>query len=351
MKRLFALLAALIFLLSLPSCSKKQYDYPEEKLGGIRTDEGEVYPATFLTFDGTEVPFDIFRYYYLNYRDEYLKENEDHFRTEGAEKALKEEVLTCLLDYYAIQFLAEENDVKLDDEEMEAVRDDIQQTVDFYGSEEAFLEVIHQSYMSHGLYYKTMEYSSLYLKLFYELYEDGGKEAWTDEEFYAYYRENYLALQQIYIPFADGETAENCETTLAEAKSVYDEAVGGGDFWQLIEKYGKDETMLDYPDGLYLTEGEGEEALYLAAKALDVGEISEPVVGLGGVHIIKRMELKELRMNENRSTALFGYYDTMDEWHAGAYDAAFQELYRERANEIKVDYGEYWDLISTETVY
>ncbi len=351
MKRFFALFSALLFLLTLPSCSEKEYSYPEEKLGGIRTESGEVYPEQFLTFDGEEISFDIFRYYYLNYRDEYLKNDKLHFETEGTEAALKEEVLACLLDYYAVQAIAQENKVTLDEDEMDAVREEIQQTVDFYGTEEEFLEIIHKSYMSHGLYYKMMEYSSLYLKLFNELYEDGGKEAWSDEEFYEYYRDNYFAVQQIYIPYEKGEDSKNCENTMAQAKSIHTEAIGGEDFWKLIEQYGKDDTMLNYPEGIYFTKGEAEEALCEVTKELTIGEISEPVVSESGIYIIKRMEMKEHRMKENRSTALFGYYDTLDEWHPGAYDTAFHELYRAKAKKIKVDYSSYWDLISTESVF
>ncbi|MBR4288470.1 MAG: peptidylprolyl isomerase [Clostridia bacterium] len=351
MKRFFALLSALLFLLSCTSCSEKEYSYPEEKLGGIRTDTGEVYPETFLNFDGVAVPFDAFRYFYLNYRDKYLKEDEKHFENDSAETALKEEILNCLLDYYAVQFLAKENNVELNEEEMDAVRDEIRQTIDFYGDEEAFLEVIHKSYMSHGFYYKMMEYSSLYFKLFNHLYEDGGKEAWTDEEFYAYYREHYLAVQQIFIPYEKGENSNSYANTLAKANGIHAEATSGKDFWKLIEDYGEDDAMIDHPDGLYFTEGEAEDVLYEASKKLAVDEISAPVAAETGIHIIKRVELKEMRMQENRSTALFGYYDTLDEWHSGAYDNAFYELYRARAEKIKVEYSDFWNLVSTKSVF
>lgn len=351
MKRFFALLSALLFLLSCTSCSKEEYSYPEEKLGGIRTDTGDIYPETFLSFDGVAVPFDAFRYFYLNYRDKYLKEDEKHFENDSAETALKEEILNCLLDYYAVQFLAKENNVELEEEEMDAVRDEIRQTIDFYGDEEAFLEVIHESHMSHGFYYKMMEYSSLYFKLFNHLYEDGGKEAWTDEEFYAYYREHYLAVQQIFIPYENGENAKSCVNTLAKANGIHAEATSGKDFWKLIEEHGEDDAMIDHPDGLYFTEGEAEDVLYEASKKLNVDEISAPVAAETGIYIIKRVELKEMRMQENRSTALFGYYDTLDEWHSGAYDDAFYELYRARAEKIKVEYSDFWDLVSTKSVF
>ena len=81
------------------------------------------------------------------------------------------------------------------------------------------------------------------------------------------------------------------------------------------------------------------------------GEISKPVAGETGLYIIRRMEMKQLRMDENRETTLYGYNDTLGNWNAGAYDDEFQSLYKERAEKIKTDFGEYWDLVSTKTVY
>jgi len=69
------------------------------------------------------------------------------------------------------------------------------------------------------------------------------------------------------------------------------------------------------------------------------------------VYLIRRMELQTRRMDENRQTALYGYYDTFDEWHAGAYDTVFRELYEERGRAISIEYSDYWNMISTETVF
>ena len=103
MQRTLSIFCALLLLVSLVGCGSGS---AAEKLGGLHTDSGDVYPEEFLTFDNEEVSFDEFRYYYLNYRDMYLEEDPDYFSREGAEKALKEEVLQCLLDSWAVRFLA-----------------------------------------------------------------------------------------------------------------------------------------------------------------------------------------------------------------------------------------------------
>ncbi|MBR2635054.1 MAG: peptidylprolyl isomerase [Clostridia bacterium] len=348
MKRLIAFCFSILILLSSVSCSDPVHS---ERLGGLKTPEGEIYPEDFLYFDGKEISFTEFRYYYLNYKAMYLQENPDHFKTEGSEEALKEEILQCLKDNWAVRFLASEKHVKLTSSEKKAVKSDIADTVNLYSGDKAFLEVLNESHMSRALYDSMMEYSALYLKLFNRFFEEGGEAEFSDEEYYAYYRENYLAVLEIFLPYEEGEDEKSCEKTLAKAADVHAKAAAGEDFWGLVQAFGKDENMLNYPDGYYFTEGEAEERLYEASRALEIGQISEPVVTTDGIYVLKRMELKTLRMDENRETALFGYYDTYDVWHPGAYDEVFHEIYRARADKIEVKFGKHWEDVSTETVF
>ena len=350
MKKIFALTLSLLLLLPLAGCAEDE-SRPREKIGGVHTEIGDVYPTDFLSFNGKSVEFDEFRYYYLNYKNMYLEEDKDYFQKDGTEEALKEEILRCLLDSWAVRFLAEDYKVKLNQEELEAIEKDIGETVDFYSGEESFNKSLAESYMSRDLYRYMMEYSSLYMKLFNTLFAEGGKMAWSDKEFYDYYQEHYVAVLQIFIPYEENESKESHDKTLSTANSVYDKAKSGEDFWELVQEYGKDDNMLDYPDGYYFTQGEAEDVLYEASVALKEGEISVPISGEAGLYIIKRMEMRELRMNENRETALFGYTDSLGQWHGGAYDTVFRELYEKKADKIKVKYGDIWKTITTETVY
>ncbi len=349
MKRSLALLCALTLIFLLTACKTEMTE--TERLGGIHSSSGDVYPEEFLHFDGKAISFNEFRYYYLNYKNMYLEEDAAYFEREGAKEALKEEILQCLRDSFAVRMLAKEYKVSLSKEEKQAVQEDIDQTIEFYGGKDNFVKLLHESYMSFYLYQTMMEYSSLYLKLFNTLFKDGGEKAWSDEEFYRYYQEHYVAVQEVFLPFEENENRESCPNTKESAQQIYQKALNGEDFWSLVEKYGKDEKMLDHPDGYYFTKGEAEEALYQASAALEIGQVGQPVITDSGIYIIKRMEMREVRMRENRETALFGYRDTLDQWHAGAYDQVFFQLYRERAETIQVQFGDLWNEISTDTVY
>lgn len=350
MKRLLSLFLCFGMLLSFSACGKEEATRPQA--GGIRTENGDLYPTAFLSFDGADVEFDLFRYYYLNYKNMHLEEDASYFEKEGSEQDLKEEILSVLRDFYAIRFLAEENGVHLSKSDKKLVKEDVKKTVEFYDGKDAFLTYLEQSYMTEELYVYMMEYSSLYLKLFNKLYKDSGKKEWSDEEFYSYYEDNYLAAQQIFLPYKDNDEDKTAHPKTEKlANEVHKKAADGEDFWKLIEEYGKDEKMTEYPDGYYFTKGQAEDALYEATAALKSGEISKPVEGETGIYIIRRMEMKKLRMDENRETTLYGYTDTLGNWNAGVYDNEFQNLYKDRAKKIKVDFSNYWDTVSTKTVY
>ncbi len=348
MKRFLCGAFSVLFLLaSFASCGNRT----TEKLGYLLVDGAQVYPESVLQLDGETIGFDEFRYYYLNYRDLYLEEDPAAFESETKETELKNEVLQSLLYSYAVRFLAKENGISLTKEEKNQVQNDIETTIDFYGGRDAFLTMLHESYMSEQYYREMMEYSALHLKLFDTLFAEGGAWAWDEETFYRYYEENYLAVQVVYLAYRDNETAENHPKTLALSQEIYEKAAAGEDFWGLIEAYGEDSEMEGYPDGYYITEGEAENVLYEASKALAIEAISEPVAGGSGIYIIKRVPLKKERMDENKETALMGYTDSAGTWHSGAYDSVFADRYEARAAEITATFGEYWDKISSQSMF
>ncbi len=350
MKKILSLLLIFPLLFSLFSCAEEE-KAPREAVGGVRTESGEVYPTDLLFFDGKAVEFDEFRYYYLNYKNMYLEEDPSYFEKEGNEEKLKKEILTILLDNSAVREVAKENGITLTKSDKKAVQEEISKTIDYYQGETAFEDSLKASFMTMDLYTYVMEYSSLYLKLFNALFEDGKKYAWDDETFYDYYKEHYVAVQEIFLPYESGENKDKHPLTLEKAKEIYDKAMGGEDFWGLVEKYGKDENMLSSPDGYYFTEGQAEDTLYQASAALKIDGISEPVPGESGLYIIKRMDYKKHQMDKNKETALFGYTDSFGKWHSGAYDEEFISIYKKRAEKIEISYGPLWEKISTKTVF
>lgn len=347
MKKTICILLCFCFLVPfLAACSNET-----EQLGYLLIDGQQTYPETVLVINGENISFDEFRYYYLNCRDEMLKVDEAVFQTEGAEEALKSEVLDLLRMKAAIEAAISEEGIALTSAERRQIRDEIDDTIQLYGGSDAFYENLHASYMSIQYYREMMEFSALRGKLMEKLFGAGGRMKWSDEAFYQYYEENYLAVQVLKLAYRTGDTADNHPAVSAEMDAIREKIAAGEDFWTLIETYGEDDEMEGYPDGYYVTEGEAEETLYEAAKALTAGEISEPVAGADGLYLIRRVALKKERMDENRNSALNGYTDSLGYYHNGAYDDEFEEACRQRAATLTVSYPEIWSKISSSTVF
>lgn len=349
MKKTVAVLLALITFAALLSSCRKEEETPS---GGLIGEDGTLsYPEAVLYLNERAVSFDEARYYYLNYRDMHLSEDPDAFSSYAAQEALKEEVLSYIRDVWAIRFWAEETGITLTQEDYSGVRADIEETERNCGGAENFEKELSNSYMSRAFYEEMMAYSRLYLKLFDSLYGENGTLVWDDETFYRYYRENYLAVQVLFLPYEDAESEAEHPAANAAMENVLALLEKGSDFWDLVLTYGKDEQMLAHPEGLYVREGEAEDALFQAASALNVGDVSGVTVGSTGLYLMRRVELREDKMDEQKKNALSGYYDAASVWHAGAYDEAFQNAYRERAKTITVRITPVWEAFSSTSVF
>lgn len=345
MKRLFAagLCAALLLL---TACGD---GLQTERLGGVHTAAGDVYPESVASLDGEAVSFDEFRYYYLNFRDMYLS-GKSASLTEEDEASLKEDVLESLKNNRAVTLLAAERGVALSEAEVKEARQEIADTVTLYGKE-GLVESLHASYMSQQLYRETARFTRLYQKLFDSYFGENGDETFSDEEFLAYYKEHYIAVQEIYLPYARGEKAEECPETTAKAEAVLAEYESGTDFWTLVEKYGEDPGMELEPDGYYFTLGEAEDVLYAASAALEENEVSEPVEAAAGIYLIRRVAIKDEKALKRKADVLEGYEDGAGETHAGVYDELFLAKLQERSKSITVRFDAIWSEIDSASVY
>lgn len=346
MKRIFAFAVGALLVL-MTACSDV---LQTEKLGGIHTDGGDVYPEKVATLDGEAVSFDEFRYYYLNYRDLYLSKDKNAFSDPAAEERLKEEVLDNLLSNRAVRLLAGERGISLSPEEKKAAKAEIEETVALYGKDE-LIEKLHASYMSQQLYRETASFTKLYQKLYDSFYGENGTDSYSDGEFLAYYRENYLAVQEIYLPYARGEKAGDCPGTLAKAQTVLAAYNEGADFMDLMEEYGEDPGMELEPDGYYITEGEAEDVLYQAGAALAENELSQPVEAAAGVYILRRVPIKDEKALKRKADVLEGYEDGAGNRHSGVYEDLFLALLREKGKTISVVKEPVWEEISSDTVF
>lgn len=96
------------------------------------------------------------------------------------------------------------------------------------------------------------------------------------------YEKNYVRAKHILVDDED------------TAKEVLEKISAGEDFDALIAEYGKDPGMERNKDGYVFTYDQMIKPFEEASFALSVGEISEPVLGTYGYHIIKKEALPEM---------------------------------------------------------
>ena len=96
----------------------------------------------------------------------------------------------------------------------------------------------------------------------------------------------------------------------------------------LIEEYGEDPGMKNYPDGYVFTKGEMVEEFENAVYGMKVGQTSAIIESVYGYHIIRRMPLPEISAETK--------YSFMQQMNQGEYEKLVMSLLSE-AN-IKYNY-------------
>ena len=107
----------------------------------------------------------------------------------------------------------------------------------------------------------------------------------SDEEAEKLYNEKYYVTAKHILVLFEGR--ENEEAAHAEALDIYEKAISGENFENLIKEYNEDPGQ-DAETGYTFVDGDMVPEFYNASIALNEGEISEPVKTTYGYHIIKR---------------------------------------------------------------
>lgn len=333
------------------------------------------------TVAGHDIDFEMFRYYYYyvlnlyaqnyNITPESLASSEEIFNT------FKTHVVDQIKqDYVAIQ-LAEQYDIKLDDQDIKEVDEKIEEFKAKYGSEEEFNKVLKQACLSPELYKKMMQQSKLYQKVEDALFKSGGKLATSKDDFKTIVQDTtkYSRVIHILIPYycqaeITDETAKSAyesyslyqkgnakqdaynaltddeKNTVKEAsKKLADEvlakAKNGDDFEQLIKEYGWDPGMETSPTGYYVNQ---ETSFVKEFKdtcfTLKVDEISDLVESTSyGWFIIKRLPV-DMNYVENNIDSLIEDYDM----------PRINQLYNDMISKMEVTKNDYIDKMKPDSL-
>ena len=285
--------------------------------------------TTLLTIDGSPVTVEEYRTYYLYLKAQYDKGDDAYWNDNvAAKETLKTSVLAQLQSKYAMQAILDESNVALTDADNENVEAQLESLKTYYGSTESYQQALTENYYTEESYRQAVEFAQLQNRYVYE----------TQKETI---QKNYVRAKHILIQFdklADNEEADKAEQ-LKKAQDVAALAQAGGDFDELVRKYGEDPGMESSPDGYYFTTGKMVESFETTTFALKENEISDPVESQFGYHIILRLPMEEQYLVNNLSSLL------EDDYYAGLNTAV-----SEKTAVQKVEYADAYSDIDITTI-
>lgn len=304
---------------------------------GLFVNEQQLDTAGLMKVDGVEIPFELYRYYYLSSRDRLDGGNAAHWADEGGEDALadlKEYVKSSILSGLAFEALAAQKGIALTEAETQTVEESLKVAHKQFG-DEAYEATLRTMYMTQDLYRTLLMTSSLYNKVLTQVYSD---------EVLADVQQNYLHAKQIFIAKSDavfsGSSAPESEAKAAgdTAAAALQKLADGGDFDAIKKEFSEDTAQPD--EGYYFTVGDMDEALTTATQALAEDEISGIVETEKGYYIIKRLPIDDAFVKANVLTL-------MSDAVRDVVDMDLQKY----MDQMKVEFGGNYEQVAPDTLF
>lgn len=283
--------AFLIASLSLFACT----DVPEST-------EEEL--TSVLTVGDVEVPFEVYRYFFMNYKNEYDSGDDSYWKNDDVNasaicEVIKEKTLSAIHRCYATFALCEEYGIDPYSTEMDKI---VNETVDYYiknefGSKKEYVASLESVYMTDSVFRFIMRRFECDKALNDALIASGTIK--TDDETVLLAIKDpdvFCRAKQILIK---NDVGEDISANLAKAKDALNAVSLGTDFDRLVAQYGEDTEMIINPTGYYFTHNELIEEFEEAAFALKIGETSGIVESHVGYHIIQRLDVDASYVKEN----------------------------------------------------
>lgn len=320
-RALALLLSVLMLIACMTACKEK---LPED--GNYITVNGKIIEVPYaIKMDGTEVPMEIYRYYFLLTKTNYFDYGDESYWTQHPEDEEQLKAFTlnqCKYNLSSI-LLAESYGITLTDEDQTLIDQQMEKARANFDSEEAFEQALTEQALTESLYRTLMEQTYVQQALMDYLFDEGGPEALPDED--AYIAENYVHAQHILIK--DKDTAQK----------VLDRVRAGEDFVTLMKEYGEDPGASE--EGYTFTYNQMVKSFEEATFALKENEISGLVESDYGYHIIKRLPLDASYIEENK-TQLISTYESN----------RLSELLEEYMADKEIEYSKYYDQFGIDTI-
>lgn len=257
------------------------------------------YGQAAVTVGEYTVNYDLYRYFYLNYKNELEAIHTENgvVNTAALDADIRARVLEAVCGLYGAVSLADDYGITPSDGDVRAAALEYVDAIKVYHEQNKldFKKELAANYMTEDIFVFLMSIDSLEDKLFATLVSDGGVIEDNNDKLLAILAgDAFVRAKQIFIENDAGESVEANRALAEEVLAAYRD---GDSFDKLIGMHSEDFSMP--VDGYYFTHMEMIETFEKAAFALEDGEISPVVESEDGFHLILRLPKDEAYLQEN----------------------------------------------------
>ena len=358
MKRIAALLLALLLSVSLAACAAPEEETPAGEGESLFFEVTGLEPdAVMLTVDGKDVTVGMYLYWLVYTMSTFstasewvddaglLKWDTETAEGETVRDLVLEETLNTAKLYMIVENWAEQYGFNLTAAEEQSLQADIDSMETQLGGEEAFEAYLWDMGLTRELNERLTRVYYLYAKMMTSVTEEGSPLYITDEELYQYEgitEDTILADHILLLTTEDEEQNQYLYETMEQVLQALRDA---GEDVSLVFNYLADNMSQDtgrayYPNGYLLTEdSEYVQEFKDAAFALEENEFSDIVTSEFGYHIIMRKPIREYVAEQYLSERMTAAIDSAE--------VTFSELYDTLdIQQFQIDYQTYTALHS-----
>lgn len=271
--------------------------------GYILDGENQLKPDSIIKINGISVPFQEYRYYYLNMKEQmsdsqlkYWEENPQYV------SVLKDNVLDILVELYSIRALCSQAGISSD---VEQVWDTLEEFRDSLGKDD-FKTGLQLHYLTEDLYAYYLEGWQLYDKLYEHYFGDSGVSLMSDAEILKYVNENYYHIEHIYLQTKTQYREDELEDVL---KTALEKAENAEDFSSLLSEYGVDDSIPEY-----ICRADESYAEFVSeCDGLEQNEVSGCIETADGTYILKLLPVDVADLDTLRETVYNRMYSDLIE--------------------------------------
>lgn len=294
-KRFIAMLAVCALLLGATAL---YYGQTGMRTDGIFYQASGIRPdAAVIRVDGQPIPAEEFLYWLdsvCGYLTSYAGSTPDFSTPVTDEMTLgqfaKEDAANTSILYAVVRKAAVENGISLTEEDFASLDAQRQEYVNYYGSEEIYLQQLQVLGLPEDTLHAIEEVPYLYNRLLMA-FSDPDSELYPGEEALRKYGEEggFVTAQLLYFPFADLTDAE-CEALKNIAAEYAQTLSSAADKAATYELLAAQLGLTTMQDGLTFSAAEADAMVHAAVSALDVGEVSSVIPGTNGYYVALRLE-------------------------------------------------------------